>query len=101
MLSSRAHGLALAGVNWTTFYRWLRRGHQSLDSKFGRFLPQVNQALALAEHRQLAVIRKAARTDWQAAAWILARRFPEPWGRAQTLHDAKAAHTRLRFHVEK
>ena len=26
---------------------------------------QVNQALALAEHRQLAVIREAARTDWQ------------------------------------
>jgi hypothetical protein len=41
--------VALAGINRASSCRWLRRGHQSPDSKFGRFLRPVNQALAEAE----------------------------------------------------
>ena len=52
---------ALAGINRASLYWWLRHGHQSPDTKLGRFLRQVNRALALAEHRQLVVVRQPAR----------------------------------------
>jgi hypothetical protein len=63
-------------------------------------LRQVNQALALAEHRQLAVIREAARPDWQAAAWILARGFPQHWGRGRTIQGSQVDGNRVEPGVE-
>jgi hypothetical protein len=35
---------------------------------------------ATQEHRLVAVVAAAARTNWRASAWILSRRFPERWG---------------------
>jgi hypothetical protein len=37
---------------------------------------------ALSEPRLLAGIQEAAQHDWQAAAWVLSRRWPQRWGPA-------------------
>jgi hypothetical protein len=99
---------ALAGVNKTTFYDWLRKGARAKRGAYHDFSLAVEEALAQSEADDLAVIEKAGRGyevrrtkavrsedgtvettvetstrfDWQAAAWRLERRFPERWGRS-------------------
>lgn len=69
-----------AGITEATYYRWLERGRQG-EEPFESFLADVEQASAAATLNMLDTIRKAAETDWRAAAWFLERRFPDQWGR--------------------
>jgi len=99
---------ALAGVNKTTFYDWLKKGARAKRGTYHDFNRAVEEALAQSEADDLAVIEKAGRGyetrrtkvvrsengtvettietatrfDWQASAWRLERRFPERWGRS-------------------
>lgn len=44
------------------------------------------------EESLVATIEANTRTDWRAAAWLLARRYPERWGRpALRVDDAPAS----------
>jgi transposase len=75
-----------AGVPRRTFYDWWRRGDPGGDDPafagLRRFRRRVEQAKSEAESRQVAIIAQAARESWQAAAWLLERRYPERWARA-------------------
>ncbi len=44
-------------------------------------LEQVEQATAEGEARAVTQIAQAARSNWQAAAWLLERTYPERWSR--------------------
>lgn len=48
-----------------------------------QFLQAVKTAESEAEQRLLARIEQAAEQQWQAAAWILERRWPDRWGARQ------------------
>jgi transposase-like protein len=72
---------AMAGVSKQTLYSWLKRGADQAQGPFREFLDAVEKAQAEAEVRDIALIAKAAQTQWQAAAWRLERKFPEKWGR--------------------
>lgn len=81
---------AYAGVHKDTFYEWLKNGRTAqqktgrltaLETRFAEFAADVEQALAQAEVRDVAIIGKAAQTQWQAAAWRLERRMPDRYGR--------------------
>ena len=86
---------AYAGVNKSTLYEWLKRGEREKqrvaeNSRYGirksekpyvEFSNAVEKALAEAEIRDVAIIAKAAKEQWQAAAWRLERKFPDRWGR--------------------
>ena len=63
----------------TTWKRWLQ------DEEWR---DAVEAAEAEAVARNVAVIQKAAQSQWQAAAWWLERRYPDEW----RLRDALAAH---------
>ncbi len=101
---------ALAGVCKDTLHEWLKRGANSKSGIHKRFSDSVAQALAESEHDDASVIRKAAagydvvkqkvvagpdgtvttvekthEFSWQAAAWRLERRFPQRWGRRESL----------------
>jgi hypothetical protein len=54
---------------------------------------QVAQAVAEGEARAVTQIAQAARENWQAAAWLLERQFPERWARplARTTDEAVPA----------
>lgn len=73
---------AYAGINETTYYRWLARGEEQPDSIYGQFRQAVKEAQAAGEVRLVSLIDRAAQSGtWQAAAWKLERKYPERWGR--------------------
>lgn len=80
---------AFAGISKVTLYKWLRKGARSKGGPLRDFTRDVRAALAAAEVRDIALIGKAATTNWQAAAWRRERKNPERWGT-----DRKAARLR-------
>lgn len=82
---------AVAGVSKQQFYEWLRRGdpdaEDAADEPYRRFRERVEQARADGEARNVTVIARAAVTNWQAAAWLLERQYPERWGRPSQRKD--------------
>jgi len=95
-----------AGVSKSTLYSWLKKGKTEADRvdravSVGRrakvtvklkpyvdFLDAVKKAEAEAEARDVAIISKAAMTQWQAAAWRLERKHYDRWGRRQALEHS-------------
>lgn len=71
---------AAAGIAKDTLYAWLRRGAAG-EEPFARFAAAVEEAQAKSELRDLAIIGKAAETEWTAAAWRLERKYPDRYGR--------------------
>jgi len=84
---------AVAGINKDTFYEWVKYGcrlkegrkkkNKNItpeDMQFIEFSDAVEEALAIAEARDLKRIDDAAENDWRAAAWKLERRNPQRWG---------------------
>lgn len=96
--TSIAGAAAYAGIDPSTFHRWMERGDPKrtgrADGRYREFRARVEQASGEAEVRDVTVIAKAAPSDWRAAAWRLERRRPERYGRAaveETLPDAPIA----------
>lgn len=88
---------AASGISKTTFYEWLKRA-ASGEQPFLSFAEQVEEAQAMAEMRDLALIGKAAERDWTAAAWRLERKFPDRYGtraRDELTQDKLRAETEL------
>lgn len=71
------------GISRTLFYQWLDRGasHAARDLEYRELRDRVEHAQAQAEARNVAAIAAAARENWQAAAWLLERMYPERWGK--------------------
>lgn len=68
---------AYIGISEETLSNW---GKRDLD-----FLASVNKARSMGKIECAALIRQAARSNWQAAAWFLERSDPERWGRRDKL----------------
>lgn len=81
------HACRLVGVSERSFYSWMREAEQidqraqggarltARDRTFLHFLHEIKRANATAIQNNLTVISVASRDSWQAAAWILERRF--------------------------
>jgi len=69
------------GVGETTFYRWMREGEEATSGAKREFWMAVKDAEAKAETSNVEIIKKAAITSWQAAAWLLERKHFDRWGR--------------------
>lgn len=69
-----------AGINKQTVYNWIKHGEDGREP-YKSFLDAIKKAQADSEARDVAIIAKAADTQWQAAAWRLERKFPDRWGR--------------------
>jgi hypothetical protein len=77
---------AMAGIGRTTFYRWLEESEKAPEGHpLREFRDMVLKACAIAEHRNLMAIQKAAPRHWQAAAWFLERRNPHKYGRREVV----------------
>lgn len=74
---------AAAGISKETLYKWLRRGARSKGGPCRDFADAVAVAQAQAEARDVALIARAAESQWQAAAWRLERRLPARWSRRE------------------
>lgn len=70
--ATRRAAAAAAGVSRSTLQTWLSRGEVSnAPALYRNFAKDVREADAACEIRALVAIRRAADSDWKAAAWIL------------------------------
>ena len=73
-----------AGITRTTLYYWLEKGKEQTKGIYRTFFNEFKKAEAVCCVGALAVIRKEAQAGtWQAAAWLLERRFPQQYARNQ------------------
>jgi hypothetical protein len=91
---------AVAGVSRRRLNEWLRKGDPAGANPryepFRRWRERVESAKAEAEARNVALIAQAATSNWQAAAWLLERLYPERWARPsqrEGAHEAPVAVT--------
>jgi hypothetical protein len=73
----------IVGLGHRTFYAW--------KASKPEFASEVARAEAKVVVDLLGIINRASEQHWQAAAWILERRWPERWGRRVIQHDNSAA----------
>lgn len=79
--NTRRAAAAAAGVDASTMRRWMKRGEDG-DTDFRAFCAAVKKAESVCQKRCLDLINSAAAAGkWQAAAWVLERRWPESWAR--------------------
>ncbi len=72
---------ACAGIGPSTLREWRSRGAAD-EEPFAALLADLQKAEGRAISASLQVIRQAASAgQWQAAAWLLERRYPADYGR--------------------
>ncbi len=65
-----------AGISERTFYGWMEEGRDGLCPDKTQFLQDIKEAEAISANEALESIRRSAMGgQWQAAAWILERRY--------------------------
>jgi len=90
---TRATAAKAAGVDGSTFRRWLRKGREQVEP-YAALVEQMAFAEARGEAALLAVIREAAVRHWTSAAWMLERRFPSRWARREPSAEKTAREAR-------
>jgi uncharacterized membrane protein YqiK len=95
---------AAAGISKQTFYNWIKAGEDGKTPQLAQFAKDVESALALFELGAVSLIAQAGKDgQWQAAAWLLERKFPDRYAR-QTKDQAAieaAAETYVTKLIEK
>jgi hypothetical protein len=75
------HAARVAGVSYETVRSWMRHGEidsrAGTRSEFASFSADIKRARAKFVDDNLKLIKKGAKTHWQAAAWLLERRESE------------------------
>lgn len=71
----------VAGISAGTYYLWLKKGMENKNKAYRDFYKAVKIADAESEVYYLKYIKKAAIKNWQAAAWMLERKWPAKYGR--------------------
>ena len=80
-----------AGVSERAYFYWKEWGEEGKSEQYVQFLQAVKKALADAEIACINQVAAAAqdtedrRGQWQAAAWMLERRWPERWARREMI----------------
>ena len=68
------------GIDDSTYRKWMTRGENG-EEPFVTFRTAATRAKAEGVRALVVTVRKAAASDWRAAAWILERREPDEWSR--------------------
>jgi hypothetical protein len=75
----------VAGISYGQFKEWMKRGdpagRERRDAPYRELRVRVEQARAEGEARNVGIIARAANENWQAAAWLLERMYPDRWAR--------------------
>ena len=68
------------GIDDSTYRKWMMRGEDG-EEPFVTFRTAATRAKADGIRALVVTVRKAAKDDWRAAAWMLERREPEEWSK--------------------
>lgn len=80
-----ARAAAYGGIEYKTFRNWMAAGEKSTRSPYVPFFQAVKEAETKAEMAHVATIENASKRSWMAAAWWLERRYPQEWGRRDSV----------------
>lgn len=69
------------GISKQTWYNWLNKGEKAKSGIYRELWEEVQKAESRAETRYVTIIAQAAEENWQAAAWMLERKYPERWSK--------------------
>lgn len=69
------------GVDKSTVYRWIEKGNRQDKGVYREFCEAAKEAEIACVESMLGHIQIAAKKSWQAAAWLLERRYPVLYGR--------------------
>lgn len=78
------HACKAAGVPYRTYRDWYTKGEKG-DQTYRTFYFKMLEAEGQFVTANLVTIQKAAGKTWQAAAWLLERRYPKEFGRRQEI----------------
>ena len=81
----------IVGISKDTFYRW-RNEHSDFSDK----LEKANRHF---KDENLAIIQRAAKKTWQAAAWLMERKFFNEYAMRQRLEHSGTDGNPLTVHV--
>ncbi len=68
---------AAAGIGERTLYQWEEKARDQPDSEYAQFAQKLTRAREEGITARLAIVMKAAKVDWRAAAWLLERDLPD------------------------
>jgi hypothetical protein len=89
------------GVDQRTIRTWRNLGAQGIEP-YAAFVRAFNDAEGASKNIYILAIRRAALTDWKAAAWMLEHRWNEDWGyRAIVTHTVDEELKRILDVVER
>lgn len=71
----RRRAARLAGIHPATLFDWLARGRAG-EQPYADFADRIKSAEIEGEESLVDLLREHAVETWQAAAWLLERRFP-------------------------
>ena len=79
-----------AGVDESTYYRWMQKGLERPSSVYGEFRQSIREAEAFGEARAVAIVANGMLQDPKHAEWYLERKHPNRWSRHERLeHTGK------------
>ena len=70
-----------AGIGRSTFYNWKLKGERGRRGLYKDLLDKLKAAEMEGMKANLQTIHNASKDSWQAAAWLLERRFPQQWAK--------------------
>lgn len=76
---------AYVGIDYSTFRKWMVKGEKATQGQYFDFFHAIKQAEAEAELRMVALWQKAIPDDWRSAKDFLACRYPDKWGKKETI----------------
>lgn len=77
---TRIDATAAAGVHYTTFLNWMKRGERAKSGEYFEFFNAVTRAEADVRLSLANAFATAGKNDWRAAVDYLKRRDPANWG---------------------
>jgi hypothetical protein len=83
----RVDSCILADIHYDTFCEWMKRAE---------FSEAIKKAETSCKERNLVLIQRAAPKSWQAAAWLLERKYPSEF--AQRVAHSNADGSNLNLH---
>ena len=88
--ASRAAAAEAARVGRTTLFRWLKDGAAGAEP-YASFTAKVREAEGELEKELVTIIKGHSADSWQAAAWLLERKWQKRWAIRRDRQDRDAA----------